>query len=73
VNDGYANAALAVTDFLAGKGLDIRCINFHEMGTNNATNTAIGINKEDGPHPNTVGASNMADYIWNQVGEWLDK
>ncbi len=72
VNDGYANAALAVTDFLAGKGLDIRCINFHEMGTNNATNTAIGINKEDGPHPNTVGASNMADYIWNQVGEWLD-
>lgn len=72
INDGYASAALAVTDFLAGKGIDIRCVNFHKMGTNNATNTEIGIDKEDGPHPNTVGAANMADYIWQQVGEWLD-
>ena len=73
MSDGYAIAALAVTDFLVGKGLDIRCVNLHETGTKNTTNTEIGITKEGGTHPNAEGAANIVNYIWAHTGSWLEQ
>ena len=72
MSDGYASASLAITKFLSRKGYDIRCVNLHQTGTNNQTNTAIGITKEGGTHPNSVGCTNLANYVWAQYGEWLE-
>ncbi|MBR1872086.1 MAG: hypothetical protein IJ795_02630 [Bacteroidales bacterium] len=72
MSDGYAAAAKAITKFLSGKGFDIRYVNLHKTGTNNATNTDIGITKEGGTHPNSVGCTNMANYIFENYGEWLE-
>ena len=72
MSDGYASATKAITKFLSRKGYDIRCVNLHENGTNNKTNTTIGITKENGTHPNSVGCTNIADYVWAQYGEWLE-
>ena len=33
----------------------------------------IGITKEGGTHPNAVGAANLANYVWEQVGAWLNE
>ncbi len=73
MSDGYAQAAEAVVSFLARKGVGIRFVNLHKDGTKNATNTEIGVFKEGGTHPNSVGATNIANYVWSQVGAWLDK
>lgn len=73
MSDGYASAAGAVTSFLFGKGIDIRMVNLHKTGTRNATNTDIGVTKEGGTHPNSEGATNIANYVWAQVGSWLDE
>lgn len=72
MSDGYATATKAITKFLSRKGYDIRCVNLHESGTNNQTNTTIGITKEGGTHPNSVGCTNLANYVWAQYGEWLE-
>lgn len=71
MNDGYEDAATAVSSFLSGKGYDIRLVNFHLRGTTNQTNSVIGIVKESGTHPNATGTQNMANYIWDQLGGWL--
>ena len=71
MSDGYDAAAQAIATYLSGKGFDIRCISLHEPGTNNTTNTTLGISKEGGTHPNSVGCANMADYIFSQLGSWL--
>ena len=73
MSDGYEDAASAVAGFLSGKGFDIKVVNFHERGTNNKTNTAIGLTKEGGTHPNIEGCTNMANYIYGQVGAWLEE
>ena len=73
VSDGYAHAALAITGFLAGKGFDIRCVNIHEWGTSNQTNTVIGYTKGVGTHPDENGTTNLVNYIWEQAGSWLDE
>lgn len=72
MSDGYAAASMAITKFLSRKGYDIRCVNLHESGTNNQTNSTIGITKEGGTHPNSVGCTNLANYVWAQYGEWLE-
>lgn len=72
MSDGYELATKAITKFLSRKGYDIRCVNLHESGTNNQTNTTIGITKEGGTHPNSVGCTNLANYVWAQYGEWLE-
>ena len=72
MSDGYATAARAITKFLSRKGFDIRCANLHEAGTNNKTNTTIGITKEGGTHPNSEGCTNMANYIFENLGTWLE-
>lgn len=73
MSDGFEDAAAAVAGFLSGKGFDIRVVNLHERGTNNKTNTTIGITKEGGTHPNIEGCTNMANYIFEQVGAWLEE
>ncbi|MBP5374592.1 MAG: hypothetical protein J6Y31_06755 [Bacteroidales bacterium] len=73
MSDGYEQAARAIVDFLAGKGLDIRFVNLHKTGTRNTTNTDIGVTKEGGTHPNSVGATNIVNYVWSQAGSWLDE
>ncbi len=75
VSDGYANASFAIRDFLADKGFDLRLINIHKMGTINQTNTEIGYTKGagKGTHPNENGTTNLVNYIWNQIGPWLDE
>lgn len=72
MSDGYEAATKAITKFLSRKGYDIRCANLHVTGTNNQTNTTIGITKEGGTHPNSVGCTNLANYIWGLYGEWLE-
>ena len=73
MSDGYEDAANAVCAFMAGKGCDIRLVNLHERGTSNKTNATIGITKESGTHPNATGTENLANYVWSQVGAWLDE
>ncbi len=73
MSDGYEDAANAVCTFMAGKGCDIRLVNLHVRGTTDATNTTIGLPKESGTHPNATGTENLANYVWNQVGSWLDE
>lgn len=72
MSDGYDAAAKAITKFLSRKGYDIRCISLHQPGTTNTTNTELGIIKEGGTHPNSVGCTNMANYIFTQLGTWLE-
>ncbi len=75
ISDGFEAADQAIVDFLAGKGLNIKFVSFHETGTKNKTNTTIGITKDHGSscHPNHAGTTAMADYIYSQVGSWLDE
>ena len=73
MSDGYDAAANAIAAFLAAKGFDIRCVSLHEPGTNNKTNETLGITKEGGTHPNRVGCTNMANYIFEQLGSWLEE
>ena len=72
MSDGFEDAAMAITEFMVGKGCDAKCVSLHERGTSNKTNTTIGINKESGTHPNIVGCENMANYVFEQVGSWLE-
>ncbi len=73
MSDGYANAAQAIVAFLSGKGMNIRYVNLHKAGTKNATNTEIGVTKEGGTHPNADGATHIVNYVWSQVGSWLNE
>lgn len=75
VNDSYANATIAIKDFLSAKEFDIRLVNIHKMGTTNETNTEIGYTKGEGKgtHPNDNGTTNLVNYIWDQFGSWLDE
>ena len=72
MSDGYDAAAAAIAKFLSGNGFDIRCVSLHEPSTNNKTNTTLGITKEGGTHPNAEGCTNMANYIFEQLGDWLE-
>lgn len=73
MNDDYAGAAQAITDFLGDKGYNIRFVNFHKAGTTNATNKEIGMTKENGTHPDKAGCANMAAYIVSEIGSWLEE
>ena len=75
ISDGFESADNAIAAFLRGKGLDVKCVSFHETGTKNKTNTTIGITKDHGAscHPSNAGATAMANYIYTQVGDWLDQ
>ncbi|MCR4565423.1 MAG: hypothetical protein K5651_04955 [Bacteroidales bacterium] len=75
ISDGFEAADNAIATFLRGKGLDVKCVSFHETGTKNKTNTTIGITKDHGSscHPDNAGATAMANYIYSQVGDWLDQ
>ena len=73
MNDDYEMAASAITTFLSGKGFDIKFANLHKTGTTNKINDIIGVVKEKGSHPNQVGCENIANYIWGQLGTWLDE
>lgn len=72
MDDGYDAASKAIAKFLNKKGYDIRCISLHEPGTVNKTNEVLGITKEGGTHPNSVGCTNIANYIYEQLGSWLE-
>lgn len=72
MSDGYEMAARAITAFLIGKGIEVRYVSLHEEGTNNKTNATLGITKENGTHPNSEGCTNMANYIFEKVGVWLN-
>ena len=73
MNDDFEDAASAVTSFLTDKGFDIRFANLHKRGTTNSTNNDIGVKKEQGSHPNATGCENIANYIWEQYGSWLNE
>lgn len=73
MTDEYEDGARAIVDFLSAKGYNIRFANLHKRGTTNKENTDIGVPKEQGSHPNQVGCENIANYIWNQLGTWLDE
>ena len=72
MTDQYEDAAEAIRVFLDAKGYDIRFANLHKRGTTNKENTDIGVPKEQGSHPNAVGCENIANYIWEQLGSWLE-
>ena len=75
ISDGYEASCKAVASVLAGKGIDVKCVSFHKTGTKNQTNTEIGITKDHGSscHPDAAGTTKMSDYIYSQVGTWLDE
>lgn len=73
MSDGYEDASMAIAAFMNAKGCDTKCVSLHERGTNNATNTIIGITKENGTHPNNAGCTNMANYIFEQAGAWMEE
>lgn len=75
ISDGFEAADQAIVNFLSAKGLNIKFVSFHETGTKNKTNTTIGITKDHGSscHPDNAGTTAMADYIYSQVGSWLDE
>ena len=73
MNDSYEDGATAITAFLLDKGYDIKFVNFHQRGTTNKTNTVIGMTKENGSHPNKAGCANMAAYVIDQLGSWLEE
>ena len=73
MTDQFEDGAQAIVDFLSAKGYDIRFANLHKRGTTNTINNDIGVVKEQGSHPNQVGCANIANYIWNQLGSWLDE
>ena len=75
ISDGYEASCKAVAKVLAGKGIDVKCVSFHKTGTTNQTNTTIGISKDHGQscHPDATGTTKMANYIYTQVGGWLDE
>ncbi len=75
ISDGYETACKNVATVLASKGIDVKCVSFHKTGTKNQTNTEIGITKDHGSscHPDAAGTTKMADYIYAQVGSWLDE
>ena len=75
ISDGYEASCKAVASVLAGKGIDVKCVSFHKTGTKNQTNTVIGITKDHGSscHPDAAGTTKMSDYIYSQVGTWLDE
>lgn len=73
MSDEYEDGATAVCDFLSAKGYDIRFISLHKRGTTNARNDDIGVIKERGSHFNQVGCENVANYIWDNLGQWLNQ
>lgn len=73
MTDEYEDGARNIVDFLSAKGYDIRFANLHKRGTWNKQNDEIGVIKEQGSHPNAVGCENIANYIWDQLGSWLDE
>ena len=73
MSDEYEDGAAAICTFLTGKGYDIRFANLHERGTTNKRNDVIGVVKERGSHFNKVGCENVANYIWGNLGDWLNE
>lgn len=73
MTNDFEDGAQAIVDFLSAKGYDIRFANLHKRDTTNKENTDIGVPKEQGSHPNQVGCENIANYIWSQLGTWLDE
>jgi len=73
MSDEYEDGAAAICTFLSGKGYDIRFANLHERGTTNKRNDVIGVVKERGSHFNQVGCENVAAYIWDNLGSWLNE
>ena len=73
MTDQYEDAAQAITDFFVAKGYDVKFANLHKRGTTNKENTDIGVKKEQGSHPNATGCDNIANYIWNNLGAWLNE
>ena len=73
MTDGYEDAAQAITDFFVAKGFDVKFANLHKRGTTNKMNTDIGVIKEKGSHPNATGCENIANYIWDNLGSWLNE
>lgn len=73
MSDEYEDGAAAICTFLTGKGYDIRFANLHERGTTNKRNDVIGVVKERGSHFNQVGCENVANYIWGNLGDWLNE
>ncbi len=72
MTDEYEDSAEAIRAFLEDKGYDIKFANLHKRGTTNKQNNDIGVIKEKGSHPNATGCENIANYIWEQLGGWLD-
>ena len=73
MTDQYEDAAQAITDFFVDKGFDVKFANLHKRGTTNKINNDIGVIKEEGSHPNATGCENIANYIWNNLGSWLNE
>ena len=73
MSDSYEDGAEAIRAFLADKGFDIRFANLHKRGAYNTINDVIGVIKENGSHPNQVGCRNVANYIWDNYGSWLNE
>ena len=73
---GGAEAAdNAIAAFLREKGLDVRFVSLHETGTHDKTNENIGITKNAATscHPDDHGTTAIANYVYSQVGSWLDR
>lgn len=73
MTDQYEDAVQAITDFFVAKGYDVKFANLHKRGTTNKINNDIGVIKEEGSHPNATGCENIVNYIWNNLGAWLNE
>ena len=75
MSDGFEAADNAIAAFLRGKGLDVRFVSLHETGTHDKTNEIIGITKNapTSCHPDDHGTTAIANYVYSQVGSWLDR
>lgn len=75
MSDGFEAADNAIAAFLREKGLDVRFVSLHETGTHDKTNEIIGITKNapTSCHPDDNGTTATANYVYSQVGSWLDR
>lgn len=75
ISDSYHNAGQNICNFFKEKGYDIKYVSFHKPGQSptDATGGVVSIAKQAGPHPNPSGMTTCANYIYTQVGSWLEE
>lgn len=76
ITDGYANANTNIVKALTAidSSLKLKAVSFHSSGmTPSSGNTNMPKDHGSSCHPNNTATTYMANYIYEQVGSWLDE